>query len=89
MITCSFDFSAVTFGRRIIEHQSDGRCYCNDGGELSRDDFEYFIGEFLVVASDVGQMVKCLSIVVAEMAGLYPLSDGSSSVEGEQYAEDE
>ena len=88
MVACTFDFSAVAFGRRIIEHQPDGRCYGDDGGKLSRNDIEHLIGELLVVFSDVGHVVEYLSVVIAEMAGLYPLSDGSPSVKGEQYAED-
>ena len=89
MVSCPFDFSTVAFGRRVIEYQADGYRIGDDGCEVCRDDIDHLVEEFRVLVSDVGHVVEYLSVVIVEMGGLYPLSDGSSSVEGKQHTEDE
>jgi len=54
---------------------------------LFEDDFNVGVKKFVPLASDVGDMVKCLSIVVADLCRAEPLRDGSPPCDGELRAE--
>ena len=54
LIACSFDVLAVSFRRRVIEDDSNGRGGGNCLSEMFENALEHFIEDFLGLASDTG-----------------------------------
>jgi len=70
VIPSPFDLFSVTFCRRVVEDDAYLRRRHDGLSELFEDELELLIKNFVPLASDVGNVVKCLSEVVADLRRL-------------------
>ena len=54
--------------------------WTTNGAKLLSEDTGHSIEEVMALASDVGQVVKCGSVVIADLSGVEPGGNGSPGV---------
>ena len=60
--------------------------WTTNGAKLLSENTGHGIEEVMALVSDVGQVVKCGSVVIADLSGVEPGGYGSSSGDGEEDA---